>query len=164
MFTKCRACDHPPEDCAMKLLLLPFPEFVAWLNKFKKDYSVSNQKIADWCATPVGTIGRIAAGDEDCKFSTFQAISISVLEKMRAEFPCPEFVPTVQHLELLEQQAAKLASVEKENEALKEKLDKIDEIHRSDILAVREEHKKQIDDKNEQIAFLKEQLKAWQSR
>ncbi len=160
MFTKCRACEHPPEDCALKLLLMTFQEFVAWLNKFKKDYGWSNQKVADRSRTPTGTVGRIAAGDEDCKFSTFQAIAISVLEEMRAEFPCPEFVPTVQHLELLAQQAAKLASVEKENEALKEKL----EVHRSDIRAVREEYQKQLDDKNEQIAFLKEQLKAWQSR
>lgn len=157
MFTKCRACEHPPEDCALKLLLMTFPEFVAWLNKFKKDYGWSNQKVADRSRTPTGTVGRIAAGDEDCKFSTFQAIAISVLEEMRAEFPCPEFVPTVQHLELLEQQAAKLASTEKENEALKSRLETIDEQHRQDIRAIREEYQ-------EQITFLKEQLKAWQSR
>ena len=61
----------------------------------------------------------------------------------------------LQHVEDLEKQAAKLASVEKENKALKLRLAKIDELHRKDIRAVKEEYQ-------EQIVFLKGELKAWQ--
>ena len=56
----------------------------------------------------------------------------------------------------LEQQAAKLSVVEAENIELKRKLDTIDEQHRKDIRAIRAEYQ-------EQTAFLKEQLKAWQA-
>ena len=60
-------------------------------------------------------------------------------------------------MELLEQQAAKLSAAEAENERLKNILSQIDEQHRKDIRAIKEEYK-------EQIAFLKEQLKAWQTQ
>ena len=60
-------------------------------------------------------------------------------------------------MEQLEQQAAKLSATEAENERLKERLEQIDVLHRNDIRAIREEYQ-------EQIAFLKEQLKAWQAR
>ena len=48
-----------------------------------------------------------------------------------------------------------IAELEKENKALKNRLNKIDEQHRKDIRAVKDEYQ-------EQIAFLKEQLRAWQ--
>ena len=59
-------------------------------------------------------------------------------------------------MEEFERQAEKASALEKENEALKCRLGALDELHRNDIRAVREEYL-------EQIAFLKEQLKAWQS-
>ena len=58
--------------------------------------------------------------------------------------------------EELEKQAEKVAVLEKENKTLKNRLNKIDEQHRKDIRIIKEEYQ-------EQIAFLKEQLKAWQS-
>ena len=172
MFTKCRACDRQPEDCALKFLLIPFPEFVAWLNKFKKDHGLSNIKFSGKCSTPAGTIGRITSGDEDdCRFSTFQDLAITALEIVRAEFPCPEFVPTVQHLELLAQQAEKLQLVEKENAELRAQLAEQEIRHRNDIRAICAEYQAQLADKSEQIAghkanemFLKEQLRAAQAR
>jgi hypothetical protein len=59
-------------------------------------------------------------------------------------------------MEQLEQQAAKLSATEAENRELKAKLNTIEEQHRKDIRAIREEYL-------EQLAFVKEQLKAWQS-
>ena len=74
------------------------------------------------------------------------------------EFPCNAQVEKeLQQVEELEKQAAKLAAIEKENEALKLRLSQIDELHRSDIRAVKAEYQ-------EQIIFMKDQLKAWQSR
>jgi hypothetical protein len=63
----------------------------------------------------------------------------------------------LKHLEALEAQAAKLTAVEAENQRLKSRFKEIDEQHRQDIRAVKEEYQ-------EQIAFLKEQLRAWQHR
>lgn len=165
MFDKCIPCKRIGENCVPNLWLLPFPELVKWCIKRQKYLGWSNQFLADKSHTPVGTINRIWGGDyTDCKFSTIKNILIALIGGTTDEFSCTAQVENeLAHMEQLEQQAAKLASTEKENAALKEKLDKIDEIHRSDIRAVREEYQKQIDDKNEQIAFLKEQLKAWQS-
>ena len=158
MFTKCKDCDRPPEDCALKFLLIPFQEYVAWLNKFKRDYELSNKKFSEKCVTPTGTIGRITSGDEyDCKFSTFQDMTITALQIMRAEFPCPEFVPTVQHLELLAQQAEKLQIIEKENAELRAQIAEQEVRHRNDIRVIRQEYL-------EQISFLKEDIIAWHNR
>ena len=171
MFTKCIACDRDAKYCVLKLLLMPFPDFVAWFNKSKKELGWSNAIAATKSNTPVGTVNRISAGDDDCKYSTFQAIALTVLEGLSADFPCPELVPTVQHLELLAQQAEKLQLVEKENDELREVLASKEEQHRADIRAIRAEYQEQLADKSEQIAyyrednkFLKEQLRAWQAR
>ena len=74
------------------------------------------------------------------------------------EFPCTDLVAKeLRQTEQLEQQAAKLSVVEAENERLKAQLQQIDEQHRKDVRIIREEYL-------EQIAFLKEQVKAWQTR
>ena len=56
------------------------------------------------------------------------------------------------HIELLEKQNAELLE---KNEELISKLSAIDELHRNDIRAIKAEY-------TEEIAFLKEQLRAWQ--
>ncbi len=164
MFEKCLSCSRIGESCVPNLWLLPFPELFKWCVKRQKHLGWTNQKWADESTVPIGTINRLKAGDADCKYSTMRLLALSLIGGTTDEFHCTELVAKeLRQMELLEQQAAKLEATEKENAALKEKLDKIDEIHRSDIRAVRAEYQKQIDDKNEQIAFLKEQLKAWQS-
>lgn len=166
MFDKCITCNRIGESCVPNLWLLPFPDLIQWNLKRIKHLGWTKQIWADGSNVPVGTVNRIAAGDyADCKYSTIRSLSLTAIGGTTDEFACTDMVvKELQQMELLEQQAAKLASVEKENEALKDRLEKIDEVHRSDIWAVREEYQKQLDDKNEQIAFLKEQLKAWQSR
>ena len=67
-------------------------------------------------------------------------------------------------MELLEQQAAKLTCAEQENKSLKARLEQSDELHRKDIRVIKEEYQEQIAFLRERIAFLTEQLKAWQSR
>ena len=165
MFEKCIKCTRIGESCVPNLWLLPFPDLIQWCIKRQKHLGWTNQMWADKSTVPIGTINRIKAGDTDCKYSTIKNLAISLIGGTTDEFACTDIVvKELEQMERLEQQAAKLAETERELAALKEKLDRIDEIHRSDILAVREEHKQQIDDKNEQITFLKEQLKAWQSR
>lgn len=165
MFEKCIACNRIGDSCVPNLWLLPFHDLFQWCVKRQKHLGWTNQRWADVSTVPIGTINRLKAGDTDCKYSTIKNLAIALIGGTTDEFACTDLVvKELQQMELLEKQAAKLEATEKENAALKEKLDKIDEIHRSDIRAVREEYQKQIDDKNEQIAFLKEQLKAWQSR
>jgi len=126
----------------------------------------SNQTLADKSKVPIGTINRIKAGDYlDCKYSTIRNIVIALVGGTTDEFPCNKQVEQeLQQMEELEKQAAKLASIEKENEALRNRLEHIDELHRQDIRAVKAEYQEQKKEHMEQIAFLKDQLKAWQSR
>lgn len=164
MFEKCITCNRIGESCVPNLWLLPFPELFQWCIKRQKHLGWTNQKWAGESTAPIGTINRLKAGDTDCKYSTMRLLALSLIGGTTDEFACTDLVvKELQQMEILEKQAAKLASVEKENEALKDRLDKLDELHRGDIRAIREEHRAQIEDKNEQIAFLKEQLKAWQS-
>ena len=165
MFEKCIECKRIGESCVPNLWLLPFPDLFKWCVKRQKFLGWTNQKWADESAAPIGTINRLKGGDTDCKYSTMRLLAISLIGGTTDEFACTDMVvKELQQMELLEQQAAKLASVEKENEALKARLEKIDEIHRNDIRAIREEHRAQIEDKNELIAFLKEELKDRRSK
>lgn len=158
MFNKCITCPKIGESCVPNLILLPFAELIQWCIKRQKFLGWSNNVLADKSKVPIGTISRIWAGEDDCKYSTMKNLLIALIGGTTDEFACTEQVEKeLRNMEQLELQAAKLSAVEKENNELKAKRDAIDEQHRKDIRAVREEYQ-------EQIAFLKEQLKAWQTR
>lgn len=159
MYEKCIACNRIGESCVPNLMRLPFHDLMQWCNKRQKHLGWTNQALADYSKVPIGTITRIKAGDYfDCKYSTIRSIVIALIGGTTDEFPCNAQVEKeLQQVEELEKQAAKLAFVEKENETLKNRLEHIDELHRQDIRAIKAEYQ-------EQIIFMKDQLKAWQSR
>lgn len=159
MYEKCIICNRIGESCVPNLMRLSFPDLIQWCNKRQKHLGWTNQTLADKSKVPVGTINRIKAGDYlDCKYSTIRSILIALIGGTADEWPCNAQVEKeLQQLEQLEQQAAKMSAIEKENELLKARLEHMDELHRSDIRAVKAEYQ-------EQIIFMKDQLKAWQSR
>lgn len=145
------------ESCVPNLMLLPFSDLMQWCAKRQKHLAWSNQTLADKSKVPLGTINRIKAGEEDCRYSTIRSILITLIGGTTDEFACTEQVEKeLKQLELLEQSAAKLATVEAENERLKARFREIDEQHRKDIRAIKEEYQ-------EQITFLKDELKAWRN-
>lgn len=158
MFDKCIKCPRIGESCVPNLMLLPFPELLKWWDKRQKYLGWSNQVLSEKSSVPLGTINRIKGGDyTDCKYSTIKNILIALIGGTGDEFACTEqVVDELRQKEELERQAARLVEVEAENERLINRFKEIDEIHRRDIRAVKEEYQ-------EQIAFLKEQLKAWQT-
>jgi hypothetical protein len=158
MYEKCITCHKIGESCVPNLMRLSFHDLILWCNKRQKHLGWTNQTLADKSTVPVGTINRIKAGDYlDCKYSTIRNIVITLVGGTTDEFPCNEQVENeLKQLELLDQETAKNAALEKENKAMKTRLNKIDEQHRKDIRVIKEEYQ-------EQIAFLKEQLRAWQS-
>ena len=125
MFEKCITCKIIGERCVPNLWRLPLPELMQWLIKFQKYLGWSNQKWADESNVPVGTINRLKAGEyADCKYTTIRSLAISVTGGTTDEFSCTEQVEKeLQQMERLEQQAAKLSSVEKENEELRCRLE-----------------------------------------
>lgn len=158
MFDKCIKCNKIGESCVPNLMLLPFADLMQWCTKRQKHLEWTNHTLADKSNVPIGTINRIKASEDDCKYSTIRNILIALIGGTTDEFSCTEQVEKeLRQMEQLEQQAARLSVAESENEQLKAVLTKIDEQHRQDIRVIREEYQ-------EQIAFLKEQLRAWQSR
>ncbi len=159
MFEKCIKCNRMGESCVPNLMLLPFSDLMQWCTKRQKHLGWSNQTLADNSKVPVGTINRIKAGEYlDCKYSTIKNILIALIGGTTDEFACTEQVENeLRQIEQLEKQASKLTEVEAKYELLKDRMNKMDEIHRKDIRAIKEEYQ-------EQIVFLKDQLKAWQAR
>ena len=156
MFEKCIKCNRLGESCVPNLMLLSFHDLIQWCAKRQKHLEWTNQDLADRSGVPVGTINRIKAGDYlDCKYSTIKHLLLTLIGGTTDEFSCTAQVEKeLQNLEALERQAAKLSAVEQENEDLKRILSNIDAQHRCDIRAVKAEYQ-------EQIAFLKDELKAW---
>jgi predicted transcriptional regulator len=139
-------------------MLLSFPELIRWCIKRQKFLGWTNKVLEEKSKVPVGTINRIWGGDyADCKYSTIRSLLIALIGGTTDEFSCTEQVEKeLLHIEQLERQTAKLSSVEAENEQLKARLCQIDEQHRRDIRAIKEEYQ-------EEIVFLKDELKAWRS-
>ena len=159
MFDKCIKCNRIGESCVPNLMLLPFSDLMQWCNKRQKHLEWTNHMLAEKSQVPIGTINRMKAGEYlDCKYSTIKHILIALIGGTTDEFSCTEQVEReLRNMEQLEQQAERLYDALAENERLKARLNEIDEIHRKDIRVIKEEYQ-------EQIAFLKEQLKAWQTR
>lgn len=158
MFEKCIKCNRMGESCVPNLMLLPFSDLMQWCTKRQKHLEWTNQALAEKSKVPVGTINRIKAGEYlDCKYSTIKNILIALIGGTTDEFACTEQVEKeLRQMEQLEQQAAKLSITEAENKMLKDRLAQIDDLHRQDIRAVKEEYQ-------ETISFLKDQLRAWQA-
>lgn len=159
MFEKCIKCNRIGESCVPNLMLLPFSDLIQWCIKRQKHLDWTNQTLADKSTVPVSTINRIKAGNYiDCKYSTIKNILITLIGGTTDEFACTEQVEReLRQIEQLEKQTELLSSVERENTMLKERLSNIDEQHRQDIRVIRAEYQ-------EQIAFLKEQLRMWQTK
>ena len=159
MFEKCIKCERLGESCVPNLMILSFSNLLQWCVKRQKHLEWTNQTLAEKSQVPIGTINRIKAGEYlDCKYSTIKNILIALIGGTTDEFACTEQVEKeLRQMEQLEQHAAKLSVTEAENEMLKARLSQIDEQHRKDIRIIKEEYQ-------EQIVFLKEQLKAWQTR
>lgn len=158
MFDKCIKCNRIGESCVPNIMLLSFPDLIQWCIKRQKHLEWTNQTLADKSKVPVGTINRIKAGEYlDCKYSTIKNILIALIGGTTDEFSCTEQVEKeLRQMEQLERQATRLTATEEENERLKAVLSQTDERHRNDIRIIREEYQ-------EQIAFLKEELKAWRN-
>lgn len=157
MFEKCIKCNRMGESCVPNLMLLPFAALIQWIDKRQKYLEWTTQTLAEKSKVPIGTIKRIKAGEEDCKYSTIKSILIALIGGTTDEFSCTEMIEReLKQKEDMERQVEKVVCLEKENSELKAKLMVLDEQHRKDIRAVREEYQ-------EQIAFLKDQLKAWQT-
>lgn len=122
MFEKCIKCNRLGESCVPNLMILPFSDLIQWWDKRQKYLGWTNQVLADKSKVPVGTINRIKAGDyQDCKYSTIRNILITLIGGTTDEFSCTEQVEKeLKHLEQLQQQTEKLASLEKEMSILRE--------------------------------------------
>mgnify|MGYP003302931580 CR=1 FL=1 len=155
MFDKCIKCTRLGESCVPNLMLLPFSELLQWCAKRQKHLGWTNQILADKSKVPLGTINRIKAGEYmDCKYSTIKNLLITLIGGTTDEWPCTAQVEReLRQMEQLEQQAAKLSTVEAENAAMKERFAHLDELYRQELRAVKAEYQ-------EEIAFLRDELKA----
>ena len=157
MFDKCIKCNRMGESCVPNLMLLPFSDLMQWCSKRQKHLGWSNQTLADISKVPIGTINRIKAGEDDCKYSTIRSILIALIGGTTDEFACTELVAKeLQQMEELEKQAAKLTATKAECEMLRDRLNRIDEQHRADIRIIKTEYQ-------EEINFLRDELKARRS-
>ncbi len=153
MFSACVKCDRVGQDCVPNLMALPFPDLLEWWKERQRFLGWTNQVLSDKSNIPIGTINRIKAGEDDCRYSTMRAIIHALLGGYSVEFPCQKKLDQeFAHIEALEKQNAELMA---KNEELLAKLSTIDETHRNDIRVIMSEYR-------EEKAFLIEQLRAWQ--
>lgn len=129
MFDRCITCERLGLDCAPTLYFLPWPDLLAWWRKRQKHLDWSNQVLSDKSTVPVGTINRIKAGEDDCRYSTMRLIIYALIGGNSVEFPCQKKLDQeFAHVENLEMQCKELIG---ENEGLVAKLMAIEEAHKN---------------------------------
>lgn len=130
MFDRCIACERLGQDCAPSLLSLPWNELLAWWKKRQAFLGWSNQVLSDKSTIPLGTINRIKAGEDDCKYSTMRCIIHALMGSYSVEFPCQKKLDQeFAHFEHLEKQCAELIST---NECLSSQMKAMEEQHKND--------------------------------
>jgi len=160
MFDKCISCERLGQDCVPNLFELSWPDLLEWWKKRQKHLGWTNQVLSDKSKVPLGTINRIKAGEDDCKYSTMRMILHALTGGYDIEFPCQKKLDAeFAHIETLEKQCAELASA---NEGLVGRLQIIEETHRKDILAITTDYKERIEFLKENNAFLRKQLEWYQ--
>ena len=153
MFNRCIKCERLGQDCVPDFMRLSFEELLEWVKERQKSLEWSNQVLSEKSNIPLGTINRVKSGEYDCRYSTMRSILHALIGDFSAEFPCQKKLDQeFAHIEMLEKQNLELLERNKE---LAAKMESIDELHRNDIRAIKAEYQ-------EEIAFLKEQLRAWQ--
>lgn len=155
MFEKCISCERLGQDCMPNLLILPFQDLLKWWGMRQKALGWSNQTLSDNSHIPKGTIDRIRQGDyADCRYSTIRAILVALIGGVADEFPCKESMDKQQQrMQELEQENARLCALERENEALRQRLESIDALHRDDVRAICAEYK-------DEVNFLKDIIRS----
>lgn len=162
MFDRCIGCDRLGKDCVPNLMALPFPDMMNWWKKRQALLDWTNQELADKSGIPVGTINRIRKGEDDPRYSTMRSIIHALMGGHTAEFPCQKKLDAeFAHIEELEHQCQELIE---ERNALLIKLQTLAELHRNDMLAIRDEYKAEIELLRENNALLREQLKLMQEQ
>ena len=130
MFDRCIACERLGQDCAPNLLSLPWQDLLAWWKKRQAFLGWSNQVLSDKSNIPVGTINRIKAGEDDCRYSTMRSIIHALMGSYSVEFPCQKKLDQeFAHIETLEKQCIELTST---NECLSAQMKAIEELHKSE--------------------------------
>ncbi len=74
MFDKCITCERLGQDCVPDFMKLSFAELLEWWKKRQAYLGWSNQILSEKSTVPLGTINRIKAGEEDCRYSTMRCI------------------------------------------------------------------------------------------
>lgn len=162
MFDRCITCERLGQDCMPNLFELSWADLLNWWKERQKFLGWSNQVLYEKSGVPVGTINRIKAGEDDCKYSTMRMIIHALTGGYNVEFPCQKKLDAeFAHIETLEKQCTELAST---NESLVARLQTIEETHRNDILGIVADYKERIEFLKENNAFLREQFKWQQER
>jgi len=136
MFERCITCGRIGQDCVPNLLALPWPELMAWWKKRQAHLGWSNQVLSDKSTIPLGTINRIKAGEDDCKYSTMRCIIHALMGSYSVEFPCQQKLDKeFAHYESLEKQCDTLTT---ENEQLLSQMKVMEEQHKSDEASLKD--------------------------
>lgn len=160
MFDKCIRCERLGQDCVPNFMALPFPDLLNWWKQRQTYLGWSNQVLSDRSTIPIGTINRIKAGEDDCRYSTMRMILHALMGGYSVEFPCQKKLDQeFANIDILKAQCEDLSN---RNEELETKLRTINEEHRSYMMAFNEQYRNDIAWHKEVNDFLREQLKAWQ--
>ena len=150
-YFRCLSCDRFRNLCGgIPTRGMDLQEWCEYMRDVKEVAHLTNADIAKGADISVKTIERIMAIniDQDIMRATARRIELAVIG------PVGKHICEIDYDD--NATAEKISSLLAEKEALELRLEKIDELHRADVRAIRAEY-------HDQITFLLDELKAWRA-
>ena len=145
MFDRCIKCERLGQDCVPNLMALSFSDLMEWWKKRQSHLGWTNQYLAEISSIPLGTINRIKAGEDDCRYSTMRCVIHALMGGYAVEFPCQK---------KLDQEFASIDALGKQCEELKRENEKLTE----KLQNIHTEEKTKIDHLLNEISMLRNEL------
>jgi predicted transcriptional regulator len=155
----CISCPHIGKECdGPNFLSMTAERWCEWCHLRKDFLGWRNQKIADLSGISKVSIDRIMSGDvKDLRISTMQAVTKVLVNGCWGQSPCVLVAQTEK--EIYVDNPVIVAQCQN----LQEKMDKLSEEYKAEVVAVRAEAQRKIDFLREQIALKDKQIEWMQS-
>lgn len=165
-YYRCLACPRFRQICGGRPTRdMDLRNWCEYICDIMESAHLTNTYVAEKAEVSIKTIERIRAcnTEQDIMRATARRIELAVIGPVTRHICDLDFEAgtSLEKTAQLEKQAEIFSALEKENESLRDRLSNIDEQHRKDIRAVKEEYEKQAKEYLDEIAFLKDEVKAW---
>ena len=155
----CISCPHIGKECdGPNFLAMSIDRWCEWCHLRKEFLGWTNKKVAEISGVSKVSVDRIMSGDtKDLRISTMQAVTKALVNGCWGQSPCMLVLKAEQEIH------TENPVIVAQCQHIQDKIDKLSEEYKAEVVAIREEAQKKIDFLLDQIALKDKQIEWMQS-